>query len=59
MERRPLTTLDSKALDHMLILLTDSSVTVGPSPALVIFTTIMVMAICAGIVTAIKGLWIC
>ena len=43
----------------MLILLTDSSVTVGPSPALVIFTTIMVMAICAGIVTAIKGLWIC
>jgi hypothetical protein len=41
----------------MLIFLADST-TVGPSPALVIFTIVIVMAICAGVVTAMKGLWI-
>ena len=41
----------------MLILLAGASVTVGPSPALVISTVIALMAICAGIVTLMKGLW--
>lgn len=42
----------------MLILLAGSSVTVGPSPALVISTVIALMAICAGIVTLMKGRWV-
>jgi hypothetical protein len=41
----------------MLILLTGSSVTVGPSPALVISTIIALMAICAAVVTVMKGRW--
>lgn len=41
----------------MLIMLTDTSVTVGPSPALVISTIIVLMMINAGIVTILKGRW--
>jgi hypothetical protein len=40
------------------MLSTGTSFTVGPSPALVIFTIIMLMAICAGVVTFMKGRWV-
>jgi hypothetical protein len=34
-----------------------SSFTVSPSPALVIFTIVMLMAVCACVVTGMKGRW--
>jgi hypothetical protein len=43
----------------MLTAIADSSsFTVGPSPALVIFTIVILMAACACVITAMKGLWI-
>jgi len=35
-----------------------SSFTVGPSPALVVFSIVMAAAFCAGIITAVKGRWL-
>jgi hypothetical protein len=35
-----------------------SSFTVGPSPAVILFSIVMAAAFCAGIITALKGHWL-
>jgi hypothetical protein len=41
----------------LTFLASSSSFTVAPSLSLVIYTIVMFMALCAGVVTAMKGLW--